>query len=122
MEYKSKYLQYLDEYQNFDRYGFVDAFSEIFSSEEIIELEAACQGCKCLDDFLLYYKDDNFYIIHLDSGTMINWYKHLGRDNTCNKKGFTYADLKEMLTALKEDLKNHNDDNPFKGWKIHFEI
>lgn len=44
-------------------------------------------------------------IIHRDSGTIINWYKHLGRTNTCNKEGFTLADLKELLLLLKEDLK-----------------
>lgn len=37
--------------------------------------------------------------------TEYNWYKHLGRTNTCNKEGFTLADLKELLLLLKEDLK-----------------
>ena len=50
------------------------------------------------------YDADEFYIIHRESGTMINWYKHLGRTNTCNKEGFTLEDLHELLVLLKEDL------------------
>jgi hypothetical protein len=42
--------------------------------------------------------------IYRDSETIINWYKHLGRTNTCNKEGFTLADLKELLIRLKKDL------------------
>ena len=49
-------------------------------------------------------KDDEFYIIHFDSGTIINWYKHIGRTNTCNDEDFTLNDLREMLILLKEDL------------------
>ena len=56
-------------------------------------------------NFLLNRWEDEFYIIHRDSGTIINWYKHLGRTNTCNKEAFTLADLKELLLLLKEDLK-----------------
>lgn len=120
MEIKSKYLHFLDG-NFFDRDDFIDAFREYFSKEEQVELESMCQGCKCLDEFLLYYKEDEFYIIHLESGTIINWYKHLGRANTCNKLGFAYEDLKEMLKLLKEDFDSHKDDG-LKGWKIHFEI
>ena len=29
------------------------------------------------DEFILTYEDDEFYIIHLSSGTIVNWYKHL---------------------------------------------
>ena len=37
------------------------------------------------DDFKAWYSDDEWYILHKPSGTMINWYKHSGRTNTCNK-------------------------------------
>lgn len=97
---RSKYLQVLPQY-HFDRAEFVDAFKRVFSIDEIYDLEVACQEHRCLDDFLLYYADDEFYIIHLDSGTIINWYKHLGRTNTCNKEGFSLLDLMELLKLLK---------------------
>lgn len=97
----SKYLQELQQYY-FDRDEFNDVFYRIFSMEEITELEVACQEHRCEEEFCLYYTDDEFYIIHLSSGTIINWYKHLGRTNTCNKEGFGIADLEELLILLKE--------------------
>jgi len=100
---KSKYLQELPQY-HFDRDEFVDAFKKVFSSDEIFELEVACQEHRCLDNFHLYYAEDEFYIIHLDSGTIVNWYKHLGRTNTCNKEGFGLEDLQELLEILKKDM------------------
>lgn len=100
---KSKYLQELPQY-HFDRDKFVNAFKRIFSVDEIYEVEVACQEHRCLDGFHLYYADDEYYIIHLDSGTIINWYKHLGRTNTCNKEGFSLLDLTEMLKLLKESI------------------
>ncbi len=100
---KSKYLQTLPQY-HFNRDEFVNAFNKVFSVDEIWELEIACQEHKSLDNFYLYYAEDEFYIMHLDSGTIINWYKHLGRTNTCNKKGFDLSDLNELLMLLKEDM------------------
>lgn len=97
-------LDDLEDY-HFSREGFVDVFRKIFTSEEIVKLESDCQGCRCLDDFLLYYKDDIFYIIHFDSGTVISWYKHLGRANTCNNPWFNIYNLEKMLKMLKEEIK-----------------
>lgn len=37
------------------------------------------------DYFKGWYNNDEWYILHKRSGTMINWYKHCGRCNTCNK-------------------------------------
>lgn len=100
---KSKFLQELPQYY-FDRDDFVKVFKKVFSSDEIFELEVACQEHRCLDNFHLYYAEDEFYIIHLDSGTIVNWYKHLGRTNTCNKEGFGLEDLQEFLEILKKDM------------------
>mgnify|MGYP007064904547 CR=1 FL=1 len=79
--------------------------SECLLRNEIIDIDVMCGYPQNTDNFLLYRWEDEFYIIHRDSGTIINWYKHLGRTNTCNKEGFTLADLKELLLLLKEDLK-----------------
>ncbi len=97
------FLQELPDH-HFDREEFVSAFREIFSEEEITDLEVRCQGSTNAYDFLLYWQDDTFYIMHLASGTIISWYKHLGRSNTCNKEDFDLSDLKTFLTLLKEDL------------------
>ena len=102
------YSQYLDDLPqyHFEREDFVKVFRNVFTSDEIFDIEVMCQGVKNTEDFLLYYADDEFYIIHLASGTIINYYKHLGRTNTCNKEGFTLEDLKDFLLLLKEDLKD----------------
>lgn len=99
----SKYLETLPQY-HFDRNEFVDAFYKVFTNDEIIDLDCDCSTRRVTDEFILDRCDDEFYIIHRNSGTMINWYKHLGRTNTCNKEGFTLADLHEFLIRLKRDL------------------
>lgn len=101
---KSVYLQELPQY-HFKRNDFVDAFKTVFWDDEIFEIEVACREHRHVDDFLLYYDDGEFYIIHLKSGTIINWYKHLGRTNTCNKEAFSIYHLIELLKLLKECMK-----------------
>lgn len=106
----SKYLETLPQY-HFDRDDFCKVFGEVFTDDEVIDIDVMCGYPQNTENFLLYRWEDEFYIIHRDSGTIINWYKHLGRTNTCNKEGFTLADLKELLLLLKEDLKMDNDNN-----------
>lgn len=97
------FLQELPDY-HFNREEFISAFREIFTDEQIIDLEVRCQGCTNAYDFLLYWQDDTFYIMHLASGITISYYKHLGRSNTCNKEDFDLSDLKAFLKLLKEDI------------------
>lgn len=54
-------------------------------------------------EFLITREDDEFYIIHFPSGTIINWYKHMGRTNTCNKD-LTLDDLREFKKMLLESF------------------
>lgn len=104
MKPKSEFLQALPQY-HFDRDDFTKTFFEVFGSDDkVLDVIIACQGHECFDEFHLYYADDEFYIIHLESGTIINWYKHLGRTNTCNKEKFTLDDLREFLELLKADM------------------
>lgn len=101
----SNILSNLPQY-HFDRDEFCDIFHEVFTSDEIYDIEVLCQSTTNLDDFVLLYNEDEFYILHRDSGIMINWYKHLGRTNTCNCPRFTADDLSVFLKALKEDISN----------------
>ena len=92
---------------HFDRDEFCKVFRKIFTSDQITDIEAECQGCRDhFGDFSLLYDDDEFYILHRPSGIMINWYKHLGRTNTCNSPDFNLDDLRIFLKALKEELIN----------------
>ena len=101
-----KCLRELPQY-HFSRDTFVNAFKKVFTNDEIFNLEVACQEHKSTDDFLLYYYEDEFYIIDLVSGTIINWYKNLGRTNTCNKEEFNLDDLMCFLRLLKESMKDY---------------
>ncbi len=94
----------LEQY-HFKRQDFVDAFEEIFTDNEIMGIEELCRSCTTLEDFHLFYTTwEEYYIIHLPSGIGINWYKHLGRTNTCNKADFELVDLKAFLKLLKNNL------------------
>lgn len=99
-------FQELPQY-HFDRDTFVSTFQQVFTDDDIFDLEQMCLEHTTLNEFLLFYHVDweDFYIIHLPSGTIINWYKHLGRTNTCNKENFTIADLKNLLEMLKVEMK-----------------
>lgn len=66
------------------------------------------------------FKDyDKYYILHKPSGTIINWYKHLGRCNTCNKD-LSSDELKLFLLLLRKELveeKIIQPNEPFKETK-----
>lgn len=100
---KSTFLEPLPQY-HFDRGEFINSFKKVFTDDEILDLESACQNGKSLSEFYMYYDEGEFYIIHLPSGTIINWYKHLGRTNTCNKEEFGLSDLDEFLELLRYNL------------------
>jgi hypothetical protein len=87
----------------FNRDDFTKTFIDVFGdrSEDVI---VACQEGKSTYSFLLHYDEGEYYIIHLESGTIINWYKHIGRTNTCNDDTFTLTDLRDFLTLLKDEL------------------
>ena len=95
-------LETLAQY-HFDRDEFCKVFDEVFSYDQYIDIDIACSVCSQSDDFSLFRYDDEFYILHKDSGTLINWYKHLGRTNTCNKPDFTLDDLRVFLVKLKDE-------------------
>lgn len=99
----SNILECLPQY-HFKRNDFCKVFHEVFTSNEIFEIEVACQGMTHTDCFTLFYDCDEFYILHRDSGILINYYKHLGRTNTCNHPDFTLDDFEVFLKVLKEDL------------------
>ena len=57
-------------------------------------------------DFKGWYNDDEWYILHKPSGTMINWYKHCGRTNTCNKV-LTVKQHEEFAKMILNDMKDN---------------
>lgn len=100
---KSRFLETLPQY-HFERDNFTAVFKKVFSTDQINEIEEKCTCNDQTDYFAFLRFEDEFYIVHKDSGTIINWYKHLGRTNTCNKPGFELTDLEEFLELIKKDL------------------
>lgn len=88
----------------FDRDDFCKTFMEVFSYNETLEIEVTFWDNTIHGDFHLFRDDDEYYILHMPSGILINWYKHLGRTNTCNKEGFTLEDLKIFFKMLHKDF------------------
>lgn len=89
---------------HFDRDDFCKVIEEVFTWDEFVDIDVECGCNRHLDDFTLLRWEDEFYILHRNSGIMINWYKHAGRTNTCNKPDFTLDDFREFLVKLREDL------------------
>lgn len=55
------------------------------------------------DSFRYWYHDDNHYLVHLKSGTLINWYKNLGRCLECNKD-LSLEEYKYLSTLWYDEL------------------
>ena len=90
-----------------ERSEFCDAFHYVFTNAEIFDLEVKCQEHTRVGDFYLYCDNDEFYFINLESGVIVQYYKHLGRCNAINTE-FTVRDLIGFLTNLRKELKDEN--------------
>lgn len=91
---KNNRLEDMKQY-HFEREQFEKAWEDVFTKEELVMVLS--EGNLVTTNFLYTRIDDEYYLIHLDSGTLINWYKHLGRTNTCSNENFTLDDLYTML-------------------------
>lgn len=96
-------LKTLPQY-HFDRSDFCRVVEQVFTWHEFVDVEVECGCNRHLGDFTLMRWEDEFYILHRNSGIMINWYKHAGRTNTCNKPDFTLDDFREFLIELRKEL------------------
>lgn len=111
-----KNLEELDQY-HFERSDFTKEVRTIIPDLEDLFEYFNYNGIWKLFDFLMYEDtQDEYYIIHWKSGTMINWYKHLGRTNTCNKD-LSIDGFSEFLEMLKSDIDVVVAKNPIKYQK-----
>ena len=95
-ETKNPLFEDLPQY-HFDRRDMCEVFDANFMDWLSNHLESRS------DEFLITRNGDEFYIIHFPSGTIVNWYKHMGRTNTCNK-ALTVEDLREFKKMLLADF------------------
>lgn len=50
--------------------------------------------------------EDEYFILEKDKGIIVNWYKHLGRCNTCNTK-LTIGNYETFAERILEELKGN---------------
>lgn len=82
------------------REDFVKLFSKVFDKYYVYFYDST------LEFFKVWRYDDSYYILHLDSGILITWYKHLGRCLQCNSK-LTIKDYKYLSEILYEDMEEY---------------
>lgn len=100
-ELKSKHFQMLEQY-HFEREVLRNYFNEY------APLFSKMDDTFTTESFIKIRNGDEHYLIHKDSGFILNWYKHIGRTNTCNKD-INLNDLKELLILLNEDILSEKD-------------
>jgi len=109
----NEYLQPMKE-SFFDRASFSKAFSNIIASNfNVLEkLEDVISGFYTVEDFKIWTEEEEVYILHVPSGTMIGWYKfyHYGRANFCNRPEMTIDDLIDFLWLLRNQLLEEADE------------
>lgn len=101
--------------KTFDR----DYFSKAWTAAGLWDLDAD-MACTCgvhTYNFSLFRYEDTFYILHRDSGTLITYYKHVGRSNECSREDFNDEDLAKFFKLLAEDLQHMKDNNLEVWWK-----
>ena len=120
IKHRYRNLEYNHQY-HFTRDEMRKVFNEVFP----LNSQAWDWDCVWFCDFrdtnsFHAFRDyDEYYILHKPSGTMINWYKHMGRTNTCNKD-LSLDELRLFLLLLRKELveeKIIEPNEPFKATK-----
>lgn len=95
--------EWLDDYY-LERDVFCKLFIDAFKGSGIDLIQTIIDGWKG-DRFNLFYHDDMFYILDMQTGMLLAWYKHLGRCNNCNQKR-SKEEITEFIRLLKQDLQS----------------
>lgn len=91
-------LKYMKQYP-IERSLFCNIFGKVYNEFYDNFYDYNTESFKC------WYDDDDFYVLHLQSGTLINWYKHLGRCLTCNKD-LTIMEYTYLANLLYKEMKD----------------
>lgn len=96
----------MDVIPTISRDEFTDLVMKNFNGDCEMLLDAIEEGIT-LESFKLWYFEEEVYILHLTSGTLINWYKitHIGRCLQCNKE-LSIKVYNEFFRLLYKELTN----------------
>lgn len=110
----NEFLRDMPEYP-FDREQLVTAFKDIIGSceaeEKLYDVVYSSNEFNHVGDFRIWTEEEETYILHLPSGTIVGWYKftHIGRCNFCNKPDMTIDDLRDFFMLLRNQLMGEPD-------------
>ena len=110
----NEFLRDMPEYP-FDREQLVTAFKDIIGSceaeEKLYDVVYSGNEFNHVGDFRIWTEEEETYILHLPSGTIVGWYKftHIGRCNFCNKPDMTIDDLRDFFMLLRNQLMGEPD-------------
>lgn len=105
----NEFLRDMPEYP-FDREQLTIAFKEIIGScdaeEKLYDIVYSGNKFNNIGDFRIWTEEEETYILHLPSGTIVGWYKfmHIGRCNFCNKPDMTINDLRDFFMLLRKSV------------------
>ena len=108
------FLRDMPEYP-FDREQLTIAFKDIIGScdaeEKLYDVVYSGNEFNHVGDFRIWTEEEETYILHLPSGTIVGWYKfmHIGRCNFCNKPDMTIDDLRSLFMLLRNQLMGEPD-------------
>lgn len=103
---------------HFTRDEMTNIFKEVFPLDSQVWDWDCVWYCDFRDtnSFHVFRDENEFYILHKPSGTMINWYKHIGRTNTCNKD-LSLDELRLFLLLLRKELVEEKIIEPDESFK-----
>lgn len=96
---KDKRLNYLPQY-HIDRRDFEKVIEDTIGYEKMWDAFSYAGTFAQGDEFAWWRDEDEFYILHKQSGMLINWYKHFGRTNTCSQSDRTLEDYYEFFYPI----------------------
>ncbi len=98
-------------YNTIDRDDFWNAFVRAFTfrydkyQEDYMDMFDAildaCDQHKMINGFMCYRSEADYFIHNTCNNVIIGWYKHFGRCNCVNVKGFTVDDLYQFFKELR---------------------
>lgn len=110
---RNKFLMPMPHYV-FDRKSLSHMFNTIVASNDkaLERIEDAMANGAVVGDFFITRDEEEFYICHIPSGTIVGWYKfyHYGRDNFTNRPDMKLEDLRDFFMLLRNQLLEEPDE------------
>lgn len=111
---ESPFLKDMPEYP-FDRNQLTMVFNntigDCIAESRLTDIVYSGNEFNHVGDFRIWTEEEETYILHLPSGTIVGWYKfmHIGRCNFCNKPDMGINDLRDFFMLLRNQLLEESD-------------